>query len=77
MGDSKLIIKWVQGYYNIFYLTCKPLLERIQNVAFIFEVISFKHFYHQFNSKIVILSKEAIIGPTNDDPESRVYPRGY
>jgi hypothetical protein len=64
IGDSKLVIEWIHGTYRLQNLTLGPILDQILNAVLLFEEISFKHVYRQFNFEADKLSKEAISGPT-------------
>lgn len=62
MGDSKVVIEWVQGTYRLQNLTLRTLLEQIQNATLFFEAISVNHVYRHFNAEADMSSKEVISG---------------
>lgn len=58
MGDSKLVINWVNNKVENIFLQC--LLHDIQEAMLSFEWISFSHVIREINSNADAFSKEAL-----------------
>jgi hypothetical protein len=60
LGDSKLVIEWVQGRENIHNIRLASILRDIKLAFLSFEWLSFHHILQELNSKADELSKEAL-----------------
>jgi hypothetical protein len=60
LGDSTLLMDWEIGLCQISNLNIGPIMHIVLELSNIFYFISFKHIYREFNTKVDLLSKDAL-----------------
>jgi hypothetical protein len=63
MGDSKVIIEWLNERSELRVSSLEGWKKRIQIVMNTFESIQFFHIYREFNKEADVLSKKALNEP--------------